>query len=187
MKKAVLFPVLLGAGCLVAGLYGALHNQISYSVAPDYFHAFKFDQFLIPEDYHNRWGAAIVGWLASWWMGIVIGVPVLLIGLIMPDAKTYITRCLTAIAVVAVTAFLVGLGALIYASLTISTENLPDYVYPKGVTDQVAFARAATMHDFSYAGGLLGILTAGVYLVVERIRLGRSNGKLAATSAFSKA
>jgi hypothetical protein len=140
MRKVALFPVLLGAGCLVSGLYGALHNLTSYSVAPDYFHAFKFDQFLIPEDYHNRWGAAIVGWLASWWMGIVIGVPVLLIGLIMSDAKTYHTRCLTAIGVVAVTAFLVGLGALIYASLTISAENLPDSGYPKGVTDRVTFA-----------------------------------------------
>ena len=30
----VLFPVLLLAGCLSAGLYGALHNQISYSGQP---------------------------------------------------------------------------------------------------------------------------------------------------------
>ncbi len=87
MAKATLLPVLLVAGCLISGLYGMLHNQISYTVAPEYFHAFKFDQFAIPNGLHNRIGASIVGWQASWWMGLIIGVPILLVGLIMPDAK----------------------------------------------------------------------------------------------------
>ncbi len=66
MSKAALFPVLLVAGCLICGLYGMLHNQISYTVAPEYFHAFKFDQFAIPNGLRNRIGASIVGWQASW-------------------------------------------------------------------------------------------------------------------------
>ena len=49
MEKILLFPLLLAAGCIISGLYGAFHNQISYTVSPDYFHAFKFDQFGIPE------------------------------------------------------------------------------------------------------------------------------------------
>jgi hypothetical protein len=31
MAKLTLFPALLVAACIVAGVYGALHNQISYS------------------------------------------------------------------------------------------------------------------------------------------------------------
>jgi hypothetical protein len=59
--KAALFPVLLAAGCLVSGAYGALHDQLSYTVSPDYFHPLKFDQFSIPSHLHNRAGAAPVG------------------------------------------------------------------------------------------------------------------------------
>ena len=170
MGKVALFPVLLIAACLTAGLYGALHNQVSYTVSPDYFHAFKFHQFGIPEGLQGRVGASIVGWRASWWMGLFIGVPVLLVGLILPGWKVYLSRCLIAFAVVAGTALLVGLGALLYAYLTISEASLPGYWYPDQVADKVAFARAGTMHNFSYLGGFLGIVTGSLYLIVERMR-----------------
>jgi len=42
MRKLALFPFLLAAGCGISGLYGAAHDQISYSISPDYFHALKF-------------------------------------------------------------------------------------------------------------------------------------------------
>ena len=56
MVKVALFPALLIVACLTAGVYGALHNQISYTVSPDYFHAFKFHQFGIPEGLRGRLG-----------------------------------------------------------------------------------------------------------------------------------
>lgn len=64
--KVVLFPLLLVAACLTAGLYGALHNQISYTVSTDDFHAFKFHQFDIPEELrgasgHRSWGGTLPG------------------------------------------------------------------------------------------------------------------------------
>ncbi len=126
MKKLALFPVLLAAACLVAGLYGALHNQISYTVSSDYFHSFKFHQFGIPENLRGRVGASIVGWHASWWMGLFIGLPLLIVGLILPGWRTYLRCCLFAFAVAAITALVVGLGALVYANLTISNYQDPD-------------------------------------------------------------
>jgi len=173
MAKIALIPLLLAAGCLVAGMYGALHNQISYTVSPDYFHAFKFRQFNLPVDLRGRIGASIVGWYASWWMGLLIGLPVMVVGMILPGWKAYLSRCLAAFAVVAGTALIAGIGALIYACLTISEATLPDFWYPDGVMDKVAFARAATMHNFSYLGGFLGIIPAAVYLIIERIRLAK--------------
>jgi hypothetical protein len=168
--KIAMVPVLMVAACLVAGLYGSAHNQISYTVSPDYFHAYKFIQFDIPEHLRNRVGAGIVGWHASWWMGILIGCPVLCVGLMLPDRRTYVTRCLRAFGIVAGTALVVGLAALVCACFTI-TEADPNWQYPDGVTDKVAFDRAGTMHYFSYLGGFLGILTATVYLIVARVRL----------------
>jgi hypothetical protein len=170
MAKIALFPVLLAAGCLVAGVYGMLHNQISYTVSPDYFFAFKFDQFAIPDDLRNRIGASIVGWHASWWMGLIIGVPVLLIGLILPDWKMYLTHSLMAIAVVVLTTLLVGLAALAYGYFTISDTSLPAYWYPTNIRDRVAFARAGNIHNFSYLGGVIGIITGSVYLIMTNLR-----------------
>jgi hypothetical protein len=84
MVKLALFPVLPVVACLVAGLYCALHNQISYTISADYFHGVTVHQFDIPATMHGRSGAALVGWYASWWIGLLIGVPVLIVGLILP-------------------------------------------------------------------------------------------------------
>ena len=59
-----------------------------------------------------------------------------------------------AFAVVAGTALAVGLGALLWAACTLSDS----------------FDMAGTMHDFSYLGGFLGILTASGYLIWVRVK-----------------
>jgi hypothetical protein len=169
MAKLTLIPLLL-LGCLFAGLYGAVHDQVSYTVSPDYFFSFKFHQFEIPAHLQNRIGAGIVGFLATWWMGVIIGIPILAMGLLFSDARSYARHCFTAFAVVAATALVVGVGALAVASLTITADNLPAFWYPEGVQDRVAFARVGVMHNFSYLGGFLGILTGLAYLALARWR-----------------
>src|SRR5437870_2054262 len=164
MGKIALAPLLLAAACLFAGLYGALHDQASYTVAPDYYHAKKFRQFGIPPELHGRLGASVVGWCASWWMGLLIGLPLVIVGSLLTDRKAYFTRTLASFGVAAGTALVVGLLAQAWAALTIADANLPDFPIPAGVVDKVAFARAGTMHDFSYLGGFLGILTGTAYL-----------------------
>lgn len=80
MRKLALIPVLFAIACLFAGAYGSLHNQISYTVSPEYFTQFKFHQFRINDSIPDRIGAAIVGWKASWWMGLVLGVVLIPMG-----------------------------------------------------------------------------------------------------------
>lgn len=168
MEKAAVIPTLLVAACLSAGAYGALHNQVSYTVSPEYFHDFKFPQFGLSTAEDGRLGAAYVGWCASWWMGLIIGVPLVLIGLILPGWKAYLGHVLVAFVVVAVTALVAGLGALAYAS-NVAESDLPRWYYPESVRDPVAFARAGAMHNFSYLGGLLGVVTGSLYLVLVRV------------------
>src|ERR1700676_2970104 len=74
MKKLGKFLLFLPAAVLVAGLFGMIHDQISYSVSDEYFTKFKFIQFhLLDSDVPERIRAAEVGFLASWWMGIPLG------------------------------------------------------------------------------------------------------------------
>jgi hypothetical protein len=79
---------------------------------------------------------------------------------------------LIAFAVVAATALVVGLLALAWASYSITSTSSPRFANdPLSPEARVAFQRAGTMHNFSYLGGFLGILTATGYLLAERVRL----------------
>src|SRR5262249_1358281 len=74
MKKVGIFLLFLPAAVLVAGLFGMIHDQISYSVSTEYFTKFKFIQFhMLDAGVPERIRAAKVGFLASWWMGVPLG------------------------------------------------------------------------------------------------------------------
>ncbi len=171
-------PLLLLASCLIAGLYGAVHNQMSYTVSPDYFHAFKFEQFAIADDWRNRWGAAQVGVLASWWMGGIVGVPIIALGARIAGLARFVGSVLLAAAVVAAITLAVGMGALIWAYGVLTPETVPAWAQRPGFSsaEAVAFARAGTMHNASYAGALIGGI-CGLVLVTWRGRR-RRNAKV---------
>ncbi len=171
MGKAAALPFLLLMACLLAALYGAVHNQISYTVSPDYFHAFKFKQFGIPADLHNRQGAALVGALASWWMGLLIGIPVSIAGLWLKGTKAYVRHVLTAALLVTVSTLLVGLVSLALGSFVIDAALLERLSsrFGLGAREAMAFARAGTMHNASYLGGGIGLLIGWSYIVIATV------------------
>ena len=75
------------------------------------------------------------------------------------------------------TTLLVGLTALLFAYLTIDADTVGEFTrYNNEIRDEVAFARAGAMHNFSYAGGLLGILSGGVTIFWLRKKQARSIG-----------
>lgn len=62
-------------GALLAGLFGIIHDQVTYSIAPSYFHKFKFvSQFQSCDfGWHPRLFASTVGLLSTWWVGLISG------------------------------------------------------------------------------------------------------------------
>lgn len=172
MIKIALVPLLFLIACLFAGIYGAVHNQISYTVSPEYFTQFKFHQFRINESIPDRLGAAIVGWNAAWWMGIVIGTVLIPCGLLIRDNANYFWSMIRVFGVVAATTLIVGLVALAWAFVVVDFRIAGEISrYGNEMTDDVAFARAGTMHNFSYLGGLIGIVTGGIAIFWQRRRL----------------
>src|SRR5262245_55465052 len=66
MKKLLTLFVLIVIAIFTAGVYGIVHDQISYTVSPEYFTKFKFEQFgLVDSPLPDRVKAGIVGFLAS--------------------------------------------------------------------------------------------------------------------------
>lgn len=168
-KFPTFFLLLLLAG-LSAAIFGALHNQLSYSVGPSYFEALKFPQFGIAPETAPRIGAALVGVQASWWAGVLVGLPAFLFGLFtVPSARSYLAAGIAAIGLVLVLATFAALVGLVGGIAAESTGLLDPYLsLPEGPV-RADFLRAGFMHDASYVGGALGALLA--FWPMRRARL----------------
>jgi ABC-type polysaccharide transport system permease subunit len=69
---AMLAIAALGAGA--ASIYGVLHDQITYTISPEYFTRLKFEQFAWANlGLPPRMFVAQIGPLASWGIGLVGG------------------------------------------------------------------------------------------------------------------
>ncbi|MFN5468000.1 MAG: hypothetical protein ACK5ZC_10060 [Pirellulaceae bacterium] len=155
--------------CLLAGLFGALHNQISFTVSQEYFTRFKFIQFRIPTTVPPRLGASIVGWLASWWMGPLLAACILPFAHCTSQPTQRAHRTGKAFAIVVVVAAAIGLLGLLLAMVTGDPETIePLSRYGNAIDDDLAFARAGTMHNFSYLGAAVGCMAAIFWLFKSR-------------------
>jgi hypothetical protein len=159
--KLPVLVLLLALAALAAALFGALHNQLSYTVGPSYFEALKFPQFGIDPGTSPRFGAAQVGILASWWMGPLVALPAFLYGfLTVPRTESYLAAGIGAIGLVLVLATLAALLGLVGGIVADTTGILDPYIaIPEGLV-RSDFLRAGFMHDASYAAGALGLLVS---------------------------
>ena len=174
MKKFVIYLVLVALAIVAAGLYGIVHNQISYTVAPEYFTKFKFHQFgLTNTSLPDRVRASMVGFLASWWMGIPIGLLVGAAGFIHRDHREMFRVTLWSFLVVIGFTLLFGFGGLLYGYHRTVHINISDYrgwFIPDDVTNLRRFLCAGYMHNSSYFGGTLAIFVAWIYHIVTWLR-----------------
>ena len=163
--RLFLLPLCLAIAVITAGLYGALHNQISFTVGPSYFFDFKFHQFDTELAWQNHFGAALIGFQASWWMGVLIGGPIYLAGGFFRDPKQFVRAYVQATLLVVGIALLCGLGALAYGILEWSPDHLPFWMSGRNVSDPVGFARAGTLHNTTYLSGLIGLLAGCAFMI----------------------
>lgn len=114
---------------ILAGIYGVLHDQLTYTISPEYYTKFKFYRFGLAEEgetyrYPERLGAALVGFLATWWTGIPIGI-------------------------------ILGLTGLIHNFLAVGS-----------------------MHNFSYAGGLFGMISGIIFSCLHKSKHKKTNNNI---------
>ena len=151
-------------GGVVAGGYGALHDQITYSISPEYFTKLKFEQFhTIDFGLGDRVFVACIGFLATCWAGLIIGwflARRVLLG--QPRSTGYrqlrrgFGRALACTAVSGIGGFAYGIWRgpdADYSSWAWTVRSL-------GVMDEWPFIRVAYIHNASYAGGLVGLIMA---------------------------
>ncbi|HEY6172439.1 MAG TPA: hypothetical protein VIX80_09295, partial [Candidatus Kapabacteria bacterium] len=104
-------------------MYGIIHDQLTYSISPEYYTKFKFFQFGLLDSgkeaqFSNpRIQVSVVGFMATWWMGLPVGLILGLVGLIHTDRKQMFRATMMAICIAIVVAFATGLIGLAYGRL----------------------------------------------------------------------
>ena len=176
MTKTRAFFLYLPAAMLAAGLFGIVHDQISYTVAPEYFTRFKFIQFgLLDVPLPERARAGIVGFLASWWMGIPLGVLCGAAGFMQRTPALMARSLVWSLPGIAVFTLAVALAGLAYGGLQTSPADYPrldmqsaGWYVPPGVMHLRRFLCAGYMHNAAYLGGVLAIPAAWLFHIIFR-------------------
>lgn len=167
LKKFLTIFLIAGFASLLAGLYGILHDQITYSISPEYYTKFKFIQFNLNEEYYSiREKVAIVGFSATWWFGLFLGLILGISGLRHKDWKIMFKVSMKSIFIALIIAFIVGIIGLFYGKLILSEQpksEFPHWFIPHNLIDFKDFIAVGSMHNFSYVGGIIGLIFGIVY------------------------
>jgi len=174
LKKISVFFLLIFIAVILASLYGIIHNQISYTVSSEYFTKLKFIQFgLLDTAIAERVRASMVGFLASWWMGIPIGVLISAVGFIHKGYKRMFKISFRSMLVAIIFTMFFGLCGLVYGYFQTSSINLNEYYgwrIPENIENIRRFLCAGYMHNSAYLGGVLSIFIAWTFHLIVRFR-----------------
>ncbi|QIF03060.1 hypothetical protein [Roseimicrobium sp. ORNL1] len=163
-------------GALIAGAYGILHDQITYTISREYFTEFKAEQFRYMDfGWPERVYTAQIGFLATWWVGFIAGWFLARLAVPHLPEKVAVRWCRQAFVVliaVAAVAGLVGAGVgwwVTRPGTDPSAGDWQEFAHSYGVRDVPGFIRAACIHNGSYIGALLG-LTGACFWLRRRVR-----------------
>lgn len=145
-------------GTLVAGLFGVLHDQITYTISAEYFTRMKFDQFgMLESPLPERWKVAWIGFLGTWWVGLIgawflarLSIPR------MQHPYRHVARSLGII--LAITAAAGCLGYFTGPALFEERAGWSEAMDSMEITDRPAFLRVAGIHLAGYLGAAMGFL-----------------------------
>ncbi len=166
-----LLPAMFGytlLGALIAGFYGMLHDQITYSISCEYFTRLKFLQFHYADfGLPRRMFVAEIGFLAPWWVGLIAGWFLARIAVPVFPQKKARSSVLRGFAIIFAGGFVAALvGFLLGLRLGPDSDLCAwqGFVTTRGVVDLPNFVRVAYIHNASYLGGLIGLIVALLYL-----------------------
>jgi len=165
------------AGCLIAGLYGILHDQITYTISPEYFTRLKFDQFdyAEPANGSQREFAARIGFLATWWVGGITAWVFARVGIMREQRIPPLREVAVGFVIVFTTSLLSALCGWIWGQCRKGTghsDGWLGWMHSLGVTESGDFMTVAYIHNASYIGGVLGTFFGLFYLAKMRKRRG---------------
>lgn len=166
------------AGAVIAGLYGIVHDQITFTLGPEYFTRFKFEQFAyLDTTQPARWVVAQIGFLATWWVGFFAGWFLGRVTLPHAPWRRAARQAWRGVLLMLATAVAFGTLAAFWAPSDTADPRLPAWENPLHtyrVEDVLGFIRVGCIHNASYLGGLVGLIAALLWLRLSRRRWAQS-------------
>ena len=168
-------------GALIAGVYGVLHDQMTYAISPEYFTHMKFKQFHYADlGLGDRVFVATIGFLAASCVGLIIAW-FLARRLIPHQPRSYAYRQVGL-------GFAYVFGCGVFSSLLGFVYGLwrgPDADYSSwawafqrfDITNTWSFVRVAYIHNASYLGGAIGLIVALATIHPRREELAEAESK----------
>ena len=175
MKKFLTLILILVIAPLIAGVYGIIHDQLTYSISAEYYTKFKFIQFGLSQGdeaiFPNpRVQVSMVGFMATWWVGTFIGFILGLVGLGHKDSTNMFKVTMRAFLITIAVTFVTGLLGLAVGELYLAKTGV-SWPLPPNLIDKSNFISVGSMHNFSYLGGLIGLFAGTIYSYRQKARL----------------
>jgi hypothetical protein len=180
MKKFLILLLTIIISIALAGLFGILHDQITYSISHEYYTKFKFHQFGLTNKEteaifpNPRIAVSKVGFMATWWVGKWIGIILGLTGLIFIDHKKMFNAIFNALLITFITTMLFSFAGFLYGKYQLAITGV-DWWLPDNLIDRKNFIIVGSIHNFSYLGGASGLAIGAIYLMrknkIQRTKL----------------
>jgi len=158
--------LLIFLASLIGGVYGALYDQLTYTISPEFFSKFRFERFNIDPDMNERVGAALVGFRNTWKTGMILGAVLAFAGLINTDHKRMFRYTSRAFFMTLAIAFIAGLIGWPINASTMQADPSAEL----NIIDKAAFKTVVNMNNFSYAGGVIGMFVGIFYQLYSHKR-----------------
>ncbi len=181
MNKIVALILIVLITPIIVGIFGIIHEQISYTICKEYYTKFKFisldviswglqGKIEMKEGYeiilkNPRLGITLVGILITWEPSLIIGISLGLMGLIHRNGKEMIIATIKSLLlIIAITSLMSFIGYL-YGEFSLNQA----WLFPVNITDNKNYISVSYIHNFSYLGGLIGLIIGVIYSVKQHV------------------
>jgi hypothetical protein len=177
MSKQTALALVLLLSIVISSTYAIVYDIISYRFCPEFYTKFKFVEYGVPMSTIklSPWplkAIVHVAFMASWWMGLIIGSILGFTALPLPSIKIMLTAILKAMGITVAITFITGLCGLAYGWYFLKGTRSEGLFYlPADVVRTHRFMMCMGMHNFSYVGAVLGMLASSIYIIRKKQKM----------------
>ncbi len=113
-----------------------------------------------------RLGVSVVGFFATWWVGLIVGISFGMTGFGFKNHNIMLTVIYKAVGLLFCIALITGSAGYLYGK-TVLIKREVNWWLPPDIVDKNSFIVVGSIHNFSYIGAILG-LAAGIFYIMRQ-------------------
>ena len=170
IQKLLTAVFIIITAIVTASVFGILHDQVTFTISPEYYTNFKFNQFGLDfygKDSH-RLLVCIVGILAIWWVGLILGIVFSLMSLFLKTPKEMIAKSMRAVVITLIITVVTAVIGYLYGRFILINSDKLMNIYD--IKDFENYLIVGSIHKYSYVGGGIGLFAGSLYISIKALR-----------------